>query len=104
VIILPNKKYQKGYRFENRVKKFYEGLGYFVVRSAGSHSPADLIAIKTKHNKGIYPFVLLIQCKTDGKISPAERQKLVEIAKQTCTIPVIAYKPSPKKLDFKWVL
>lgn len=49
--------YQKGRRLEYRVKKHFEDKGYLVIRSAGSHSPIDLIAIS--------PFeVVFIQVKS----------------------------------------
>jgi Holliday junction resolvase len=50
--------YRKGSDFERLVKHWLEGEGYFVVRSAGSHGPVDLVAIK-----GSSP-TLLVQCKT----------------------------------------
>jgi len=50
--------YQRGYRFERRVRKFLEGLGFQVMRSAGSKGPADLAAF----GKGE---TWLVACKTD---------------------------------------
>lgn len=49
--------YKKGRQFEYRVKRDLEQKGYFVIRSAGSHSPFDLIAFSQEG-------VLFIQCKT----------------------------------------
>ncbi|MFZ8801637.1 MAG: hypothetical protein ACO2PO_01390 [Candidatus Calescibacterium sp.] len=37
--------YHKGRRFEYQVKKFLEKQGYIVLRTAGSHGFADLIAV-----------------------------------------------------------
>ncbi|MEM7821456.1 MAG: restriction endonuclease [Candidatus Aenigmatarchaeota archaeon] len=54
---MPNKYYVNGVNFERRIKKDFENKGYFVIRSAGSKSPIDLVAIK----EGI---PVLIQCKT----------------------------------------
>jgi len=62
--------YQAGANFERRVKKHLQEQGYCVFRSAGSHSPADLIALKAGE-------VLLIQCKLHGAISNAEKEKLM---------------------------
>ena len=45
-----------GRMFEYRVKKQLEKHGYVVFRTAGSHSPADLVALK----RGV---VVLVQCK-----------------------------------------
>jgi Holliday junction resolvase len=49
-------RYAVGRRFEWRVRRYYEKLGYFVVRSAGSKGPVDLVALG-----GYRP--LIIQCK-----------------------------------------
>jgi len=62
-------RYQQGANFERRVKKFFENLGFFVVRSAGSKSPADLVCVK--HGE-----VALVQCKYGcGYISKKEIEK-----------------------------
>lgn len=49
--------YTRGAAYEYAVKRELERQGCFVVRSAGSHGPADLVAL-TPDGK-----VLLIQCK-----------------------------------------
>lgn len=67
-----NKNYNSGRRFEYRVKKYLENKGYYVMRSAGSKSPFDLIAIP-KYNGSI---ILLIQCKHGVKISKKEILKI----------------------------
>ncbi|MEM4275125.1 MAG: restriction endonuclease [Candidatus Nitrosocaldaceae archaeon] len=54
---MANKAYLKGRTFEYKIKRYLEGKGYYVLRSAGSKGPLDLIAIKGKE-------ILLIQCKT----------------------------------------
>ena len=41
-----NKNYVSGRRFEYAIKKALEKLGWIAIRSAGSHSPFDIIAIK----------------------------------------------------------
>jgi len=74
-----NKKYNRGRSFEYRVKKYLENEGYLVVRSAGSKSPFDLVAISLK----VYqPQILLVQCKYGAKISKKERDNLQALAKQ----------------------
>jgi len=42
---MPNRRYQKGRHYEYKTKKLWERAGYFVIRSAGSKSPVDLVAI-----------------------------------------------------------
>lgn len=40
-----NKNYEKGRRYEYKEKKIWEEDGYLVIRSAGSKSPIDLVAV-----------------------------------------------------------
>jgi Holliday junction resolvase len=53
--------YRKGYNFERECKELLEKEGYFVVRSAGSHSPFDLVAFNENET-------LLLQLKRAKKI------------------------------------
>lgn len=51
---MPNKKYARAAAQENRVKHKWIREGYIAARSAGSHSPYDVYAVKptgepTKH-------------------------------------------------------
>lgn len=68
--------YAKGTRFEHKVRADLEGLGYSVIRAAGSKGDAkvDLVAFHP-----LRP-LMLVQCKTDGKISKAEWDRLYEVA------------------------
>ena len=75
--------YARGRAFEYRVKKFYESKGFFVVRSAGSHSPVDLIAF---HYAGVW----FIQCKLTGKFSRKDSEELCSLARKYHAIPVLA--------------
>jgi len=57
--------YQRGRRFEWKVKQDLEGRGYYVIRSAGSKSKVDLVGIK-------HEVVLCVQCKLTGAIAKRE--------------------------------
>ncbi|WP_457635767.1 Holliday junction resolvase, partial [Persephonella sp.] len=46
--------YRKGAEFERKVKKIFEEQGFTVIRSAGSHTKADLL---------IKELSLSVQCK-----------------------------------------
>lgn len=52
-----NSNYNAGRAFEYKTKKAWEQAGYTVIRSAGSHGPADLVAFCPDCK------VYLIQCK-----------------------------------------
>lgn len=78
--------YKKGYRFELEVKKQWEQRGYCVVRSSGSHTPVDLVAMKDK-------LVVQIQCKNiDRKITSTEKADINKWANVTGFPVVIMYK------------
>ena len=69
-------KYAKGANFERQIKKDLEKEGAIqVFRTAGSHSPYDLIAL--------YPdYVELIQCKASYYVPKKERDKLEKESKK----------------------
>jgi Holliday junction resolvase len=79
-------RYETGRRFEYVTRDLMVSEGYWVTRAAGSKTKVDLICIKSGQ-------IVLLQCKTDGKISPAERVSLLNLAALIdCAVPVLAYK------------
>ena len=86
--------YRRGYAFEVRVRKYLESLGFYVIRSAGSHGVADLIAFKRGQN--MKP--LMIQCKTDGHISIEERRDLWAVAQECNCDALVASKDIHRQL------
>ena len=58
---MPNANYQKGRRKEYSLKKKFEREGFIVLRTAGSHGFADLIAIDRDAR-----VIKFIQCKPDN--------------------------------------
>lgn len=54
---MPNRNYERGVRWERKLKKQFESAGYIVLRTAGSHGPVDLVCIGSCGN------VNFIQCK-----------------------------------------
>lgn len=83
--------YQRGRTFEWKVRDALQEDGYDVLRSAGSKTKIDLVAIKPGQ-------ILFIQCKrTNGQIPPAEREKLVLLAKYVNALALVASQPVPRK-------
>jgi hypothetical protein len=78
--------YRYGAQFERRVRADLEKRGYFAVRSAGSHGPIDIVALSQDTH-------LLVQCKINGNLGPAEWNELLGIAISTNTLPVLASSP-----------
>lgn len=66
------KHYNKGANYERALKKQLEMAGYYVMRSAGSKGPADLIAINNQTKK-----IKVIQAKTyKGELTDNQKEKL----------------------------
>jgi Holliday junction resolvase len=78
--------YERGRNAEYAVKRMLQEMGYrWVIRSAASHSPVDLLA-----SNGVE--TLAVQCKVGGYISLAEKDLLVEWALKLKARPCLARK------------
>jgi Holliday junction resolvase len=81
---MPNSKYRAGRDLEYAVMHHLEDNGYVIMcRASGSHGPADVIMVKQGE-------LLFIQCKTNGKDSPAKRARLSQLARWAGAIPLVA--------------
>jgi len=83
--------YSKGRNFEYRTRHYLENKGFVVFRSAGSRSVADLIALRAGE-------VWLVQCKSDGCMSPLERRNFAEVAAELGVMPILASREGRKLL------
>jgi Holliday junction resolvase len=72
-----NKNYIRGRNTEYRAKKELEELGYFVTRSSGSHSKADVVAISNDKT-------LIIQLKRTKSKYFSYKQEIEEIKQLPC--------------------
>ena len=71
--------------------KALEDDGYGTIRAGGSRGAADLIALKPGQT-------LIIQCKrTNPLLPPAERVKLLDLARMCGGLPIVAYQPAPRR-------
>lgn len=77
--------YQRGADFERAVVRDLEGHGYKAIRSAGSHKPADVVAMLSGET-------FVIQCKRDGVLRPDEWNKFWEWALAAGATPILARK------------
>ena len=71
---MPNAMYRAGEDLAREIKARLEKDGYYVMKSGGSRGIVDLIALKPGET-------LLIQAKKQGRISPADRARLTETAR-----------------------
>jgi len=80
--------YRRGAIFERQIADRLSEDGYFVIRAAGSHGHADLIALKSGQ-------VLLVQCKLAGAgaVPPAEWNGLWEVAERVGAVALIVSRP-----------
>jgi len=69
---MPNKYYIKGYKKENKIVNQEKALGRVAFRSAGSHSPIDVVSIDTDSM-----IIRLIQAKT-YELSELEKKRIFE--------------------------
>jgi len=62
-----NKKYEKGVRLEREVVELFKNAGWDAQRTAGSHSPFDVVLVKYTEGHGKeykkICFVAFVQCK-----------------------------------------
>lgn len=80
---MPNARYQRGRRLEYDAGAELEVNGYIVIRAPGSKGPADLVALKLGQT-------LLVQCKTNGYMTPDERTELFSVARLVGAVPLAA--------------
>jgi Holliday junction resolvase len=101
---MPNKNYVKGRNFEYQIKKLYEKMGYLVFRTAGSHSPADLIAFPPlRMIKEWQP--ILIQCKATKKVYlPDDMKELKATAEEHGLRAVLISKRDRKPNLVTWIV
>ena len=75
--------YANGATFERRIAELLRAAGFEVIRSAGSHSPADLVALKPG-------LVVLVQCKGGRAGLPLpEHNRLWAVASVLGAVPVL---------------
>jgi len=86
-------RYRKGANFERRCRRFLEEKGWFVIRSGGSKSPVDLVALRDGE-------IALIQCRVSGYLPQKEKEELLGIAKRNKCQAWVAFREG-KKLCFK---
>src|SRR4029450_9248041 len=77
---------RRGDYFGRQARGEVEDDGWFVVRAAGSHGVADLVALK----KGCQP--LLVSCKLNGYLRPLEREDIALAAFHAGAIAMVAYR------------
>ena len=84
--------YERGRRFEYRVRDYFVRLGYVVVRSPKSKSPVDVFVMG-------HQTILFVQCKLGGYLPPDEWNALIDMCDKCGALPVLAIN-NRRKLEF----
>jgi Holliday junction resolvase len=85
--------YRKGATSERRAKKAYEAVGWHVVRSPQSGSAVVLVCVASNAYPGFdfLSSVHWVQMKSSGYIRPAEKEAVLELARQHGGVPVLGW-------------
>ena len=87
--------YSNGRAYEYKIRDHLISFGYSCIRAAGSKGKADLVALRPGE-------VLLVQVKMAGlQIAPHERRGLLELARITGGVPLVAHKPDRKPITYR---
>jgi Holliday junction resolvase len=84
--------YRNGRAAEYRVRDLLRDRGYFVLRSAGSGTPVDLVALKNGETR-------LIQVKRSDSCGPGEWNQLYDLAAAVGAVPMLAVAAPRKPVD-----
>lgn len=90
--------YTTGRSLEYKVRDALEEDGYQCIRAAGSKGKADIVGLKIGE-------VILVSVRLNNpQLSPAERQALLELARLTGAVPLVAHKPARKTIVYRELL
>jgi len=78
--------YTRGRQFEYKIRDELRRRGYFVIRTAGSHTCCDLVAMKASYR-------LFVQCRGGKRFSTDEWNDLYVQARACSAIPILATRP-----------
>jgi len=96
--LTPAGRYAAGRRFEWACRAALEAAGWTVWRVAGSRTPVDLVALRA----GAPP--VLVQARRSGRIDPAERVALGDLAQRVGGLPVVAMPGDPAARGIAWAV
>jgi len=86
--------YSKGANFERRLIKYLRAEGHRAHRTAGSHTPIDVMAGIDGHCYGF-------QCQIDKYFPPVKVEALVDEARQYGAIPMLVWRTEKNSIHFE---
>ena len=84
---MPNKNYRKGTAFERKITQQLLAAGYYAIGSKGSKGKVDIVAVNQNSQ------AILIQCKTDGRITTREYEDLIRLGEEFGTTTLLISRP-----------
>lgn len=84
--------------FERQCRATLRQHGWIVIRAAGSHGPADLVALRADKKP------MLVSCKLNGYLRPQERVEFLAVAKQAGARGVVASRPKDGHVELAVLL
>ncbi len=88
----------RGIRLEYCVQDYFCDRGFTCIRSAGSHGPVDIVAIRPG-------LVIFCQAKiSKDALGSKEWSALYNLAMDANAVPVLAYRPSMRTIAFSRLL
>jgi Holliday junction resolvase len=87
---VPNNAYLKGRKHEWKVQELLESEGYLTFRTAGSHTPVDVLAFWTVAASHDPTYSVWVQVKSASPISNSDWNILFETAEKCGAVPVLA--------------
>lgn len=77
--------YRRGADFERLVRADMEARGYVAIRSPASKTPCDVYCMRPGET-------VFVQCKTDGRLPPAEWNGFLDYCAAAGAVPLMASK------------
>lgn len=101
---MPNSHYVSGRKKEWRVQKELEQNNYLTFRTAGSHTPVDVLAFYQGRPDELAPFVVWVQVKSASPISNDDWNILYNAAVRCGAVPVLAICLPRKAISYMQLL
>ena len=101
---MPNKHYLAGRKKEWKVQEALEAEGYMTFRTAGSHTPVDVLAFYEIGLRLVQGSAVWVQVNSKSPISNDEWNVLYQHATRCGAIPVLAICLSRKPIQFYQLL
>jgi len=91
---------RRGPKREHQVRALFERAGWYVMRSAGSHGPVDILALSAGHDPCMVQVKSSVRSALAG-FGPRDRAELREVAQRSGATPLLCWWP-PDRQPPRW--